>query len=141
MSFPTGVQTVTVTAPANGYRTLDGEYQQGTITLTPTVPEVVSAEHGIIAVGAVQFTLGASGSFTPRAVLPNDAEGFTPVGWTYRLDQNLTGETPRSYNVLIPASASNVDLSTLVEVTASDGTNVSVPGGHGTPSDTVTAET
>jgi hypothetical protein len=141
MSFPTGVQTVTVTAPANGYRTLDGDYQQGTITLTPTVPEVVSAEHGIIAVGAVQFTVGASGSFTPRAVLPNDAEGFTPEGWTYRLDQNLTGETPRSYNVLIPASAGSVDLSTLVEVEASTGIVVSVPGGHGTPSDTVTAET
>ncbi|WP_435279365.1 hypothetical protein [Streptomyces sp. 1222.5] len=129
-------------APAHGYRTLDGEYQQGTITLTPSVREVVSAEHGIIAVGAVQFTIGASGSFTPRAVLPMDAEGFTPSGWTYRLDQQLTGETPRSYNVIIPASAGSIDLSELVEVEAFDGIVVSVPGGgHGTPSDTVTAET
>jgi len=141
MAFPAGVQTVTVTAPANGYRTLDGEYQTGTITLTPSVREVVSAQHGIIAVGEVNFTVGASGSFPSRAILPNDAEGFVPVGWTYRLDQQLTGETPRSYNVFIPASAGSVDLSSLVEVQASDGTTVSVPGGHGTPSDTVTTET
>lgn len=142
MSFPAGVQTVLVQPPANGYRTLDGDYQQGTITLTPTVPEVVSAEHGIIAVGAVNFVIGASGMFTPKAVLPNDAEGFT-TGWTYRLDTQLTGETPRSYNVLIPASAGSVDLSTLVEMQATDGIVVSVPGGGhgGTPSDTVTAET
>lgn len=141
MPFPTGVQTVTVTAPANGYRTLDGDYQQGTVTLTPSVLEVVSAEHGIIAVGEINFTIGASGMFTPRAVLPNDAEGFLPTGWTYRLDQNLTGEPPRSYNVSIPASAGTVDLSTLVEVTASNGTLVSVPVTAGTPSDTVTADT
>jgi hypothetical protein len=127
MTFPPGVQTVTVTAPAGGYRALDGEYQQGTITLTPSVPEVVSAEHGIIAVGAVNLTIGASGVFAPRAVLPNDAAGFLPTGWTYRLDQHLTGETPRTYNVLIPASAGSVDLSTLVEVDAADGTRVYTP--------------
>jgi hypothetical protein len=141
MAFPAGVQTVTIAAPANGYRTLDGDYQTGTITLTPSVREVVSAEHGIIAVGEVNFTIGASGTFPSKAVLPNDAEGFT-TGWTYRLDQLLSNEKARSYNVSIPASAGTVDLSTLVEVEASDGTVISVPGGggHGTPSDTVIDE-
>jgi hypothetical protein len=127
MPFPPGVQTVEVAPPANGYRTLDGDYRQGTITLTPSVHEVVSAEHGIIAVGEINLTIGASGSFTPRDILPNDAAGFTPSGWTYRLDQTLTGETPRSYNVSIPASAGSVDLSALVEVEADDGTIVYVP--------------
>ncbi|MCI3246325.1 hypothetical protein [Streptomyces spinosisporus] len=133
---------MTIAAPANGYRTLDGDYQTGTIILTPSVREVVSAEHGIIAVGEVNFTIGASGSFPSKAVLPNDAEGFEPVGWTYRLDQLLSNEKARSYNVSIPASAGTVDLSTLVEVEASDGVVVSVPGGggHGTPSDTVVDE-
>lgn len=126
MGFPAGVQTVTVEPPANGYRTLDGSYLQGSITLTPSVREVVSAEHGIIAVGEVNLSVGASGTFTPRDVLPCDAEGFTS-GWTYRLDQQLTGEAPRSYNISIPASAGSVDLSTLVEVEASDGTVVSAP--------------
>ncbi|MFG2638555.1 hypothetical protein ACGFX8_33005 [Streptomyces sp. NPDC048362] len=121
------MQTVTVNPPARGYRTLDGEYQQGTVTLTPSVGEVVSAEHGIIAVGSVNFVIGASGMFTPKAVLPNDAEGFTPTGWTYRLDQQLTGEIPRSYNVIIPASAASVDLSSLIEVEASDGVTVYTP--------------
>ena len=76
MPFPDGVDTVTVTAPANGYRTLDGDYQTGSVTLTPSVREVVSAEHGIIAVGEVNLTISASGSFTPRDVLPCDADGL-----------------------------------------------------------------
>jgi hypothetical protein len=133
MAFPAGVQTITVAPPPNGYRTLDGNYRQGTITLTPSVKEVVSAEHGIIAVGEINLTVDASGSFTPRDILPNDAEGFTPSGWVYRLDQQLTGETPRSYNVSIPASAGSVDLSALVEVEADDGTLVYVPPQPGGP--------
>lgn len=133
MGFPAGVQTVTVNAPANGFRTFDGAYQTGTITLTPSVREVVSAEHGIIAVGEVNFSIGASGEFTPRDVLPNDAEGFTPSGWTYRLDRALTGETPRSYNVSIPASAGSVDLSALIEVDVSDGVVVYGPAAPNGP--------
>lgn len=133
MSFPAGVQIVTVAAPANGFRTLDGAYQTGTITLTPSVREVVSAEHGIIAVGEINFTIGASGTFTPREVLPVDAEGFSPSGWTYRVDRALTGETPRSYNVSIPASAGSVDLSALIEVEASDGVVVYGPAAPNGP--------
>ncbi|MFM9636009.1 hypothetical protein [Streptomyces turgidiscabies] len=127
MGFPDGVPVVTINPPARGYRTLDGDYQTGAITLTPSVREVVSAEYGIIAVGAVNFTIGASGSFTPRGILPVDADGFTPVGWTYRLDQALGSGTARSYNVSIPASAGSIDLSALVEVAADDGTIVYVP--------------
>ena len=121
MTFPDGVQTVTLTAGAAGYRALDGDVYQGTIRLTPSVPRVVSAEHGVIALGAVNITLGASGEFT-ETVLAIDADGFEPSGWTYRVDEEFTGVPGRAYNISLPASVGTVALADLSPVESSSGT-------------------
>lgn len=139
MPFPDGVQTVTVTAGAAGYRTLDGAPYQGTIRLTPSVDRVVSVEHGVIALGPVNISVGASGEFT-ETVLATDADGFSPTGWTYRVDETFTNAPRRSYSVLLPAAVPSVDLPSLVEVEASDGTVVWAPSDV-VASDTVVAET
>jgi hypothetical protein len=141
MGFPDGVDTVTVTAGAGGLRAPDGTACTGTVTLTPSVDRVVSEEHGLIVLGTSNATLGASGMFTLGPVLATDADGFTPSGWTYRVDENFTGLPPRSYSIALPAADASVALPELVEVDASDGTTVWVPPGGGTPSSTVTAET
>lgn len=130
MPFPVGVQTVTLTAGAVGYRTLDGDPYQGTIRLTPSVPRVVSAEHGVIALGVENVTVGASGEFS-ATVLATDADGFTPTGWTYRVDEEFTNAPGRAYNISLPASADPVDLPSLMPVDASDGDYVLVPGPTG----------
>src|ERR1041385_4300449 len=132
MAFPPGVQTVTLTAGAAGYRTLDGEPYQGPIRLTPSVSRVVSAEHGIVALGIINITVGASGQFTEDpSVLANDASGFEPTGGTYRVDEEFTNAPGRAYSVSLLAAVPEVPLTALVEVEASDGTTVcmSFPGG------------
>ncbi|MFI1166586.1 hypothetical protein ACH4UM_24020 [Streptomyces sp. NPDC020801] len=123
MPFPPGVQTVTLTAGASGYRALDGDAYQGTIRLTPSVSRVVSAEHGVIALGTENVTLGASGEFT-TALLAVDAEGFSPSGWTYRVDEQLDGAPLRSYNISLPASAGTVALASLTPVESSTGVEI-----------------
>lgn len=121
MPFPDGVQTVTLTAGAAGYRALDGDAYTGTIRLTPSVSRVVSAEHGVIALGVENITLGASGEFT-KTLLATDASGFSPSGWTYRVDEELTNAPGKAYNISLPASAANPKLSALVEVESTTGT-------------------
>lgn len=121
MPFPPGVQTVTLTAGAAGYRTLDGAPYQGTIRLTPSVPRVTSAEHGVIALGAENITLGASGEFS-KTLLATDAAGFSPSGWTYRVDEEFTNAPGRAYNISLPAAAPTVALTALSPVASSAGT-------------------
>ncbi|MFF4346831.1 hypothetical protein [Streptomyces sp. NPDC001530] len=140
MGFPAGVDVVTVSAGAAGYRALDGTPYMGTLKFTPSVSRVVSAEHGVIALGPVNVTLGASGEFT-ETLLATDADGFSPSGWTYRVDEEFTNAPGKAYSILLPAAASSVELPSLVEVEASDGTVTWQPSGGGTPSNTVTGET
>jgi hypothetical protein len=121
MPFPDGVQVVTLTAGASGYRTLDGAPYTGTIRLTPSVSRVVSAEHGVIALGVENITVGASGDFT-TTVLATDADGFSPSGWTYRVDEEFTNAPGRAYNISLPASAATVALTALSPVDSTTGT-------------------
>lgn len=121
MPFPDGVQAVTLTAGASGYRTLDGEAYQGTLRFTPSVSRVVSAEHGVIALGPVNVTLSASGGFT-ETLLAIDADGFSPSGWTYRVDEEFTNAPGRAYNISLPASAATVALTALSPVDSTTGT-------------------
>lgn len=130
MPFPAGVDTVTLTAGAAGYRALDGEPYTGTIRLTPSVSRVVSAEHGIIALGVVNITVGASGQFVEDPdVLATDADGFEPSGWTYRVDEEFTNAPGRAYSISLPAAVPEVALPSLSPVESSSGTVT--PGGGG----------
>lgn len=123
MPFPNGVEVVTVTAGAVGYRTLDGDPYQGTIKLTPSVARVTSATHGVIALGSVNATIGASGQFTEDLeVLAIDADDFSPSGWTYRVDEEFTNAPGRAYNISLPAAAPTVALPSLAPVESSSGT-------------------
>ncbi|MEU1673394.1 hypothetical protein ABZ752_15355 [Streptomyces roseifaciens] len=124
MPFPDGVQTVTVTAGAAGYRHLDGTPYIGTIRLTPSVPRVTSATHGVIALGTVNVTLSASGMFTTE-VLAIDASGFSPSGWTYRVDEEFTNAPGSAYNISLPASTTVVALPSVARVEPATGTGTS----------------
>jgi hypothetical protein len=121
MAFPNGVETVTVTAGAAGYRTLDGDPYTGTITFTPSVSRVTSATHGVIALGTVNATLSASGYFT-ETLLATDADDFSPTGWTYRVDEEFTNAPGRAYNISLPAATPTVALPSLAPVESSSGT-------------------
>lgn len=121
MPFPSGVQLVTVTAGASGYHAPDGTPYTGTIRFTPTVSRIASAQYGVITLGPVNATLSASGMFT-ETLLATDAAGFSPSGWTYRVDEEFTGLPSRSYNISLPAGAPTVDLPSLAPVSSTSGT-------------------
>lgn len=140
MPFPIGVQTVTVTAGAAGYRALDGTVYTGSLRFTPSVARVVSEEHGVIALGPVNVSLDASGGCT-ETLLATDAAGFQPSNWTYRVDEVFTNAPGRAYSIALPAAVPTVALPDLIPVEASDGTSVWTPPGGASASGTVTAET
>lgn len=125
MGLPAGVDSVTLTGGDSGLAGPSGVPASGTVTLTPSVDRVVSAEHGLMVLGSLNATIGASGQFTLGPVLATDADGFEPSGWTYRVDENLTGLPPRSYSISLPAAVPTVALPDVTPVTASSGTVVS----------------
>lgn len=125
MPLPEGVESVTLNGGANGLTNPDGTAAAGTVTLTPSVERVTSSVHGLIVLGPANATLSASGTFTLGPVLATDADDFSPSGWTYRVDENLTGRPPRSYSISLPAAAPVVALPDVAPVSASVGTVVS----------------
>ncbi|MFE9064958.1 hypothetical protein [Streptomyces violaceusniger] len=127
MPWPAGVETVTVTAGDIGLRAPDGSAARGTLRFTPSVSRVTSAEHGAIMLGAVNATLDASGGFTAGPLLATDAGGFSPSGWTYRVDEEFTNGPGRAYNITLPAASPTVALTAIAPVEASDGSIVDVP--------------
>jgi hypothetical protein len=125
MGLPAGVDSVTLNAGTSGLANPDGTAAAGTVTLTPSVERVVSSMHGLIVLGPVNATLGASGTFTLGPVLATDADGFTPTDWTYRVDENFTGQPPRSYSISLPASVPTVALPDVAPTSSTAGTVVS----------------
>lgn len=120
--FPGGVQTVTVTSGAGGYRHPDGSVFAGTIRFTPSVSRVISATHGVITLGPLNVTLDASGAFTAGPLLATDATGYSPSGWTYRVDEEPTGAPGRAYSISLPAAVPTVALPSIAPVESSSGT-------------------
>lgn len=129
MPFPVGVQLVTVTAGASGYHAPDGTAYAGTIKFTPSVSRVTSATHGVIALGPVNATLSASGMFTAN-LLATDADGFSPSGWTYRVDEEFTNAPGRSYSIGLPAAVASVALPSVSPVEPSTGTETTAVASH-----------
>lgn len=121
MALPVGVDSVTLTAGTNGLTNPDGTASTGTITVTPSVDRVVSTTHGLIVLGPAAATITA-GKFTLGPVLATDATGFSPSGWTYRVDEALTGRPPRSYDISLPAATESVALPDVTPTDASSGT-------------------
>lgn len=121
MPFPVGVETVTLTGGTSGYRTPDGTAYAGTIKLTPSVSRVTSATHGVITLGTVNASLNASGGFS-ATLLATDAAGFSPSGWTYRVDEEFTNAPGSAYNISLPAAVPSVALPSLSRVESTSGT-------------------
>lgn len=107
MSFPPGVQTVTLT----GHQTLcDGNGHPLPVKIRPVPYRVVGAQWGVVVDSdPVVVTPDAAGQWDV-VLVATDATGFTPTGWTYRVE---TG-TDALYASL-PASLGTVDLADLID--------------------------
>lgn len=102
MPFPPGVQTVTLT----GHQTLaDGAGNPVPIRIRPVPTRVVSATHNVVVDNdPVVVTPDAAGQWS-RVLVATDAAGFTPTGWTYRVE---TGDD--ALYVSLPAAVGTVDI-------------------------------
>lgn len=105
MPLPAGLATVTL---SGRYAYPDGIPMAGRIILTPTPSVLTSASLGVILLGRTEAQL-VGGEFQVT-VLATDDPDVTPVGWTYRVDELLTGVPGRAYALSLPAAAPNVSL-------------------------------
>ena len=113
MPFPAGVQTVTLT----GHQTLaDSSGSPLPVKIRPVPTRVVSSLYDVVVDGApVVVKPDAAGQWS-KTLVATDAAGFTPTGWTYRVE---TG-TDALY-VSLPASLGTVDLADLIDAGSAAG--------------------
>lgn len=115
MGFPVGAETVVLTGSVG---LTDGQADRDTITLTPSVPRIVSTALNDIREGAPITVVPdrSTGAWSIR-LLATDASGYNPTGWTYAVAQG--NDTP--YSITLPAATTPVDLADKAPVTADPG--------------------
>ncbi|MFJ8995633.1 hypothetical protein ACIRQH_35160 [Streptomyces sp. NPDC102279] len=105
MTWPPNVETVTVTGV---FLHPDGSPYQGTVAFTAG-EAVESVEHDAIVQGTLVIPLAVDGSLSVT-LLATDADGFTPSGWLYRVDEARVGGPARAYYLALPAAIPEVAL-------------------------------
>ncbi|MGD1220015.1 GDSL-type esterase/lipase family protein [Streptomyces krungchingensis] len=125
MPFPPGVQTVTLT----GRQTLaDGSGRLLPVRIRPVPSRVVGAQWAIVVEGdPVVVEPDAAGHWS-MTLVATDAEGFTPTGWTYRVE---TGND--ALFVSLPYALGEVDLADVTPAGSDGGEYVLVQGPQGEP--------
>lgn len=127
MPFPAGVQTVTLT----GHQTLaDGAGRPLPVRIRPVPSRVVSAEHGVVVDNEPVVVKPDNAGQWSVTLVAVDAAGFTPTGWTYRVE---TGDD--ALFVSLPAALGTVDIADLTPAGYDGGEYVLVQGPPGTPAD------
>ena len=109
MALPAGLSTVTVTGT---WLTPDGTPRTGTVTFTPEPSVLTSAAHGVFVLGSTTAQLDGTGSVSVELLATDDPD-VTPVDWTYRVEQALSGSAGterRSFPLSLPEDAPDVDL-------------------------------
>lgn len=126
MPLPAGIATVTVIA----YGLLDsqGAPARGTVRFTPSVATLHVGVNVEKLPSRFDIPLVAGG-FT--AVLPaTDDPGSNPVGWTYRVEERVSGG--RTFSMALPSTPATQNYTNLVPVPSNTGTPV-VVGPQGAP--------
>jgi peptidoglycan/xylan/chitin deacetylase (PgdA/CDA1 family) len=132
MPFPAGVQTVTLT----GHQTLaDGAGRPLPVRIRPVPTRVVSAEHGVVVDNEPVVVKPDNAGQWSVELVAVDAAGFTPTGWTYRVE---TGDD--ALFVSLPAALGTVDIADLIPAGYDGGEYVLVQGPKGEPGSNADAE-
>lgn len=125
MTFPSGLQTVTVTGR---YLAPDGSLDVDEVRFT--APTVTSPTYGVIVHGTSNATVNATGSMTATLVA-TDAAGCTPSGWTYLVAEMKAHQIIRLYPLALPAAAPNVSLPAVTPTVPASGAYLVVTGPQG----------
>ena len=119
MPFPAGTPTVTLTGTLPA--AVGGGPYSGTVILTPST-ELIDTERHAIYPGGGTIALDETGSFSVE-VIPNDASGFEPAGWRWRIDlQPAGGGRTIFWTDIHGPDGTTVHLDELLPVPAPDGT-------------------
>ncbi|MFF2807469.1 collagen-like protein [Streptomyces sp. NPDC058000] len=122
--LPKSIPAVTVTAR---YLSPDGRPLSGSVTFRAPAQLTFPAADVILG-GPVVVSLDAQGQIS--APLPaTDAPGMIPDGWSYTVTESLSGiPAGRSYQVLLPAEAPEVDLADIAPTDPTKPNYVAVRG-------------
>lgn len=117
MGFPDGADTTVLTMTLG---LVDGTGDRETVTITPSVSQIVSTALNDIREGtAVTVTPDRGTGKASVRLLNTDATGYNPSGWTYTIQRG--DRAP--YSISLPKSAgATVDLADLTPVSESPGT-------------------
>ncbi len=110
MTLPDGVPTVTVTTGVPLVLP-DGTPFTGYLTFTGPDVVTVAGQHVVLG-GAAQVDLDG-GSFSVDLV-PNDVDGMSPAGWTYRVDAVFTNAPGWTRYISLPTSDDDVHLADIL---------------------------
>ena len=102
MALPVSFNTVTVTGR---YLDFKGQPVAGVISFVPTPDAVLDIpEMTFLMASGLTATLDVTGAFT-LALPATDDPDVVPVGWSYRVVENLQTVQGRSYFVAVPLAA------------------------------------
>jgi hypothetical protein len=127
MTLPDGVPTVTVTT-SEPLALPDGTPFVGYLTFTGPDVVTVAGQHVVIG-GAARADL-VDGSFTVDLV-PNNIDGMSPIGWTYRVDAVFTNAPGWTRYISVPTSDDPVQLADILIPDPAQGEFVVVTGPRG----------
>jgi hypothetical protein len=106
MPLPVGVETVTVLS-GEPLMLLDGTLMRGRLIFTG--PDLITiAAHDLVTGGSVETPL-VDGEFS-KALLPTDATGMSPSGWTYKVSAVLTNGPDWVRYISLPRATAEVAL-------------------------------
>lgn len=126
--FPTGVQVVNLTGR---YLAPDGTPLSGYVTFTPP-PLIILPDADAISASAAKAVLDAHGHFSIWLIATDNAD-MSPTGWSYKVQAVLGGVTPppQPFHILLPGSASPVDLADIAPTVPYPGNYLPVTGTPG----------
>ncbi|WP_282204529.1 hypothetical protein [Kitasatospora fiedleri] len=129
MAFPPGIPTVTLTGRLQN---VAGHTGYGIATITPDAPILASATANTLWAGPEAVSIDPATGQWSIAVIPNDAAGVSPAGWTLHVVVEASGGVVIDRHVSIPTSLGpTVDLADLISVGPNPGSIALVPGPPG----------
>lgn len=135
MSLPGDLTTATLTGK---YVDSAGVPQAGRITLTPSA--VLADATGSVVIPPVTraYVISAQGTFITDALVATDCGTISPQGWQYVVQLSIAGLQPQSWSILLPASGSPVDISTITPAVPQAAVTSYLPQSGGTVSGQLT---
>lgn len=121
---------MTQVAVTGEYLAPNGTADSGRVIFTPRVPQAQTDAN--FTVGSVVVELDSAGSVA-ASLIASDTAGITPVGWTYRVAEEIVGRPSRSYDILVRVAdaGAGIVLQEVAPAAPSQGTVVIVAGPQG----------